>query len=154
MFLTTAEALPGTTETIVRTILVVEDEAAIRTSAAEFLRDCGYIVIEAGDVREAKDELLNWHVDLVFSDVNMPNRESGFALEKWIRQHHPGVNVLMTSGLPQVAADTKDLREPMIRKPYSYSALLRRIDSMFELGDNYNRQCAGREVRRSQTTDY
>jgi CheY-like chemotaxis protein len=131
MILTTAEALSGQTRHTLRTILVVEDEEPIRICTSEFLRECGYLVIEAGDVAEAKDMLLNWHVDLVFSDINMPNRESGFALEKWIRHEYPAVTVLLTSGYPQSSYDTRDLREPMLSKPYSYTVLLRRIDAVF-----------------------
>jgi CheY-like chemotaxis protein len=131
MIPTTAESLSGQARHTLRTILVVEDEEPIRTCTSEFLRECGYLVIEAGDVAEAKDMLLNWHVDLVFSDINMPNRESGFALEKWVREEYPAVKVLLTSGYPQALCDTRDLREPMLSKPYSYTALLRRIDAVF-----------------------
>jgi CheY-like chemotaxis protein len=131
MTLTTAVSLSGRSGHALRTILVVEDEEAIRACTSEFLRECGYLVIEAGDVAESKDMLLNWHVDLVFSDINMPNRESGFALEKWIRHEYPAVKVLLTSGHPQEPCDTRGLREPMLSKPYSYTVLLRRIDAVF-----------------------
>jgi CheY-like chemotaxis protein len=131
MILTTAEPRSGQTGHTLRTILVVEDEEPIRTCTSEFLRECGYFVIEAGDVAEAKDMLRNRDVDLVFSDINMPNRESGFALEKWIRHEYPAVKVLLTSGYPQATCDTRDLREPMLSKPCSYAMLLRRIDAAF-----------------------
>jgi CheY-like chemotaxis protein len=128
---TTAESRSSQTGHTCRTILVVEDEEPIRICTSEFLRECGYLVIEAGDVAEAKDMLLNAHVDLVFSDVNMPNRETGFALEKWTRHEYPHVKVLLTSGYPQATCDTRDLRQPVLSKPYSYAALLRRIDAVF-----------------------
>jgi CheY-like chemotaxis protein len=131
MISTTAEPLSGQTGHALRTILVVEDDEPVRITTAEFLRECGYVVIEAGDVAEAKDRLLNWHVDLVFSDINMPNRESGFALEKWVRHEYPAVQVLLTSGYPQAAGDTQGLREPILSKPYSFTVLLRRIDAVF-----------------------
>jgi DNA-binding NtrC family response regulator len=136
---TTAESPIGHTGHTLRTVLVVEDEEPIRTATSEFLRDCGFVVIEAGDVTEAKDLLLNWNVDLVFSDINLPNRESGFALENWIRHYYPSVKVLLTSGHPQLSADTRNLREPIIQKPYSYLALLRRIDSAFKTGNLWHR---------------
>jgi CheY-like chemotaxis protein len=139
MLPTTAEALRGYTGTTLRTVLVVEDEDAIRTSVADFLRQCGFVVIEAGDASEAKDLLTNRHVDLVFSDLNMPNREAGFALEKWLQQNHPSVRVLFTAGFPQSGAYTRHLREPIIPKPWSYVALLRRIDSVFASGSHRGR---------------
>ena len=46
-----------------------------RSSAAEHLRDCGYRVIEAGDGDEAIEVLqADDRIDIVFSDVQMPNR--------------------------------------------------------------------------------
>jgi CheY-like chemotaxis protein len=130
MTLTTAEALP---QDACRTILVVEDEEPIRLSTSEYLRDCGFTVLEAGDITEAKDLLGRSPVDLVFSDINLPNRETGFALEKWIRQHYPTISVILTSGHPQDPNDAAGLREPIVLKPYSYAALLRRIDRVLEL---------------------
>jgi CheY-like chemotaxis protein len=118
-----------------RTILVVEDEDTIRTCVAEYLRDCGYRVAEAPDVREAMDLLASQRVGLVFSDINMPGDETGFTLEKWIRRHLPAVKVILTSGFPQSEADTEDLLEPMIAKPYSCAALSRRIDSLLDGGN-------------------
>ena len=114
----------------VRTVLVVEDEEGIRFCATEFLRDCGYDVVEAGTVAEAKEVLLQGRVDLVFSDINMPNRETGFALEKWVRRQFPEIKVLLTSGSPQAAEDTRDLLEPLIPKPYKLSMLEGRIERL------------------------
>jgi CheY-like chemotaxis protein len=94
----------------------------------EFLRDSGYRVLEAADVAEAKDLLKRWRVDLVFSDINMPNSETGFALEKWVRLHYPAVKVLLTSGYPQNPKDTAGLLGPIIMKPYRCAALQSRID--------------------------
>jgi CheY-like chemotaxis protein len=114
-----------------RTILVVEDEAPIRLCVTEFLRDCGYVVAEAGDVAGARDVLIRRPVDLVFSDINMPNGETGFALEKWVRRHYPNVKVLLTSGYLQATADTADLLEPIVPKPYSYLGLWQRFERLF-----------------------
>jgi DNA-binding NtrC family response regulator len=131
MNLMTTGSPSGQSKHTVRTVLVVEDDEPIRTSTSEFLRDCGFVVIEAGDVTEAQTLLLNWHVDLVFSDINLPNRESGFALEKWVRHYYPDVKILLTSGYPHVSADPTQRRALTVQKPYSYSALLRRIDAAF-----------------------
>src|ERR1700733_13384686 len=122
------ETISGFAGNFVRTVLVVEDEDGIRLCATEFLRDCGYHVVEAGTVAEAKETLLRRPVDLVFSDINMPNRETGFALEKWIREHFPDIKVLLTSGVPQAAEDTRGLLEPLIPKPYKLSLLQHRIE--------------------------
>jgi CheY-like chemotaxis protein len=98
----------------------------------EYLQDCGYRVFEAGNVVEARAVLnASTAVDLVFSDVNMPRgTENGFALAKWLHQHHPDIKVLLTSGVPRSIDQNRDLREPMIIKPYSYPAVLQRIQSL------------------------
>lgn len=112
-------------------ILVVEDEEPIRTFLTEYFQDCGFLVREAGNVAQAKHLLTDMHVDLVFSDINMPGEETGFALEKWIRQHYPETKVLLTSGFPHRTEDTRDLLEPVIPKPYSFATISRRIDDAF-----------------------
>jgi CheY-like chemotaxis protein len=126
----TAGSLSDCVTGLARTILVVDDEEHIRMCVAEFLHDGGYRVLEAANVAEAKDLLQRRRVDLVFSDINMPNSETGFALEQWVRLHYPSVKVLLTSGYPQNAKDTAGLLEPIIMKPYRCAALQSRIDHM------------------------
>lgn len=130
MFASAIVSQPISTGNAVRTILVVEDEESIRIILTEFLQDFGYNVIEAANVAQAKGVLVQKAVDLVFSDINMPGSETGFALEKWIRRHFPGTKVLLASGFPQATDDTRDLLEPLIQKPYPISLVLQRIGSL------------------------
>ncbi len=121
------------TEHPVQTILLVEDEVLIRITLSDYLRDCGYRVFEASDVAEAKAVLdADMAVDLVFSDVNMPGDENGFALARWIRQRHPDTKVLLTSGVPNAARKAEELCEdgPLLHKPYTHAAVLERIQSL------------------------
>ena len=74
------------------TVLVVEDEALVRMPIAEYLRDCGYKVLEAEDAGEAIHMVDGGDpVDVVFSDVRMPGDMDGFDLARWIGDHHPDV---------------------------------------------------------------
>jgi CheY-like chemotaxis protein len=84
----------------VRTIvLVVEDEILTRCSVAEYLREGGYRVIEAANVAEAIGVFGSGiAIEFVFSDINMPGQQDGHALAEWLRQFHPAIPVLMTSG--------------------------------------------------------
>jgi DNA-binding NtrC family response regulator len=132
---TVSEPTPGITGMFLRTILVVEDEALIRMLVTEFLQDCGHRVFEAANVADAKDVIVDTPVDLVFSDINMPGGENGFALEKWVRRHYPNIKVLLTSGFPQRPEDTRDLLEPIILKPFSCTALLDRLQRLFRVGN-------------------
>ncbi len=87
--------LPGGSETI----LLVEDEEALRRTAHRILRRMGYRVVEALDGRAALDyfELHGGGVDLVFSDVDMP-RLSGIGLLDELRASGSRVPVLLTTG--------------------------------------------------------
>jgi CheY-like chemotaxis protein len=104
----------------------------VRLPLAEYLRDCGYHVLEAGDASEAIDIFNSDQVDVVFSDVRMPGRMDGFGLARWLRQNHPEVPVLLTSGwIGAAAVDSQAPREvKMIEKPYSQAQVVRRIEGL------------------------
>ncbi|MDR3529426.1 MAG: response regulator [Rhodopila sp.] len=112
------------------TVLVVEDEAMVRITITEYLRDCGYNVVEACDAAEAIAAVdTAGPIDLVFSDVRMPGRMDGFGLAEWFLSHHPGVPVLLTSGYNGGRAFAADglpgVR--LIDKPYSQIQVEQRI---------------------------
>mgnify|MGYP002404296707 CR=1 FL=1 len=113
-----------------RTILVVEDDCFIRTTIAEYLHECGWHVVEAETATEAVAILKsnNTTVDLVFSDIQMPGAMDGFGLAAWIRQHLPGVRIILTSGDVKVCgASTELCDEGPILKPYDQRRLVERI---------------------------
>ena len=119
------------------TILVVEDEVLIRMLVADYLRECGYQVFEAAGVAEAKAVLdADTPVDLVFTDVNLASEENGFMLASWIRQHHPGTQVLLTSGIANATEKAGDLCEsgPLLAKPYTPNVVLQRIQTLLRRG--------------------
>lgn len=114
------------------TILVVDDEVLVRMVVAEHLRDCGYRVIEAGDGEEAIAVLqADDRIDIVFSDIQMPNR-NGFELAQWVRRERPGVRILLTSGGIKSAEIAHDLCEsgPLIEKPYDLAHIVSRIRAL------------------------
>jgi CheY-like chemotaxis protein len=80
------------------TILVVEDELFTRLLISEYLRDCGYKVIETSSADEAVKVLQSEiEVDLVFTEAQLPGEMNGFALANWISANRPGVKVMLTS---------------------------------------------------------
>ena len=115
-------------------ILVVEDEVLVRLAIADYLRDCGYRVLEAASGDEAVSVLASADlaVDVVFSDVQMPGTRDGFALAHWVRKNRPGVRVVLTSGWAGAAAKAGELCHdgPMVTKPYDHAAVLRWIREM------------------------
>ena len=97
------------------TILVVEDEALIRITLAEALRDLRITVVEASTADEAWEFLTSGgRVDLVFTDHRMPGSMTGSQLAERIREHYPSIEVLMTSGHFHSTGPI-----PVVRKPYS-----------------------------------
>jgi DNA-binding NtrC family response regulator len=106
---------------IQETILVVEDDILVRMPIAQYLRDCGYKVIEASNADEAMQVLLQQEtlVDVVFSDIDVPGAVDGFGLAKWIREHRPGLEVLLAGTVPRAVKSAKDLCEQgPVPKPY------------------------------------
>lgn len=115
------------------TVLVVEDEIMVRMPIAEFLRNSGYNVIEAGDAGEAMAAMYGGEpVSLVFSDVRMPGKMDGFGLAEWFQLHYPNVPVLLTSGYNGGRSLPVDGRRGVkfIEKPYSQSHVARRIAAL------------------------
>jgi CheY-like chemotaxis protein len=125
----------GPTVHTAHTILVVEDEVLVRLVVAEYLRECGYTVHEAAHAGEAMAvlDMPDIDIDLVFSDVDMPaGALDGFALARWVRDNHPDVQVILTSGAARSAAIAGALceRGPMLAKPYEPAAAFDRIKQL------------------------
>jgi CheY-like chemotaxis protein len=122
------------------TILVVEDEVLVRMAISQYLRECGYRVIEAVSADEALQVLRSEiSIDLVFSDVEMPGSMDGFGLVQWIRKNKEELEIIL-AGSPERAAKTAgELCEsgPTMAKPYEPQILLDAIRK--QLGMRANR---------------
>jgi CheY-like chemotaxis protein len=115
-----------------QTILVVEDEVLLRMPLAEYLRDAGFRVLEAASAEEAMAVLAaDTPVDLIFTDINMPGEDDGFVLVDWVRQRHPHIALLLTSGSTN-AATKLDLFEgvSMVLKPYDFAAVEQKLRAL------------------------
>jgi CheY-like chemotaxis protein len=113
------------------TILVVEDDPLVRMPIVEYLRDCGYTVLEADNAAQAVSLIdASDEVDLVFSDIRMPGAMDGLGLARWVRQTHPDLPVLLTSGYAGGRTLERDLGlGRLIEKPYSQAQVARRIQA-------------------------
>lgn len=117
-------------------VLVVEDEILIRMVIAEYLRDCGYAVIEAGSGREAMAIFeASLEIDTVFTDVQMPGDMDGFALTRWVHANHPDTSVTLTSGVAKAADAAAELCRdgPLMQKPYEAAEVERRIKQLLAM---------------------
>ena len=109
-------------------VMVVEDNDALRELVVETLRDEGYRVIEAHDGRAALSLFARQSPppDLVVSDVMMP-RLDGFALSTEILSRAPATRILLMSGYAGANSPAHSGGEPLLVKPFTPDALLARV---------------------------
>ena len=114
------------------TILVVEDEAAVRGLARNILKRHGYQVHEA-DSASAALEVWRQHqaeIALLFTDMVMPGELNGMELSQRLLKDKPGLKVVYTSGytVEMVKANSELLQaQNFLQKPYLPEVLLRTI---------------------------
>jgi PAS domain S-box-containing protein len=121
------------------TILLVEDDADVREFTGEVLRHIGYRVIVAGDGASAL-RLLDSEpsVDLLFTDVGLPNGMNGRQLATAARERCPGLKVLFTTGYTRNAIIHHGRLDPdveVISKPFTQSSLAEKVRRILERGD-------------------
>jgi DNA-binding NtrC family response regulator len=110
-------------------VLIVEDDFMVRWPTAEYLRDSGYRVIEAGSAREAMVVFSSGtHIDVVFSDVNLSSGPTGYEFARWLGDSHPAVPVLLTSG--DAPSSNTPAVVPFIPKPYVLAEVEQRIEDL------------------------
>jgi CheY-like chemotaxis protein len=105
------------------TILVVEDDAAVRAACLEMLGKLDYELLEAPDAMEAF-RLIADHggIDLLFTDIGLPGGVSGRALAEAARNVDAGIRVLFTTGYER--ADVPDCAgTALLRKPFNAAQL-------------------------------
>jgi PAS domain S-box-containing protein len=111
------------------TVLVVEDEPAVRVIAAELLTRAGYHVIQAGAAEAALALSVDRSPDLLLTDVVMPGM-SGSELGDVLRERHPGLRVLFMSGYTDDIVMRHGVRErrlAFVEKPFTRTTLLESV---------------------------
>lgn len=111
------------------TVLVVDDEPAIRGVLCEFLRDCGLATLSAENADQALRLIRGGSgIDLVFSDVRMPGGMDGIGLARWILENRPELPVILTTGdLGKANAASGFSGVEIFAKPYDFDAAVRKI---------------------------
>jgi two-component system NtrC family sensor kinase len=108
-------------------VLVVEDNPEVGEVTATLLEQIGYRVLRAENAAQALAQLAAGNsVDLLFSDIVMPNGMNGIHLAQEVSERYPRMRVLLTTGYSDVAA-AGETRFPILRKPFEVSALERAI---------------------------
>jgi two-component system cell cycle sensor histidine kinase/response regulator CckA len=118
------------------TVLLVEDEDAVRMGGVRALTSRGYTVLEAGDGMEALEIMAeaDGPVDLVVSDVVMPEMD-GPTLLRELRKDHPDIKFIFVSGYAEDAF-AKNLPEGaqfgFLPKPFSLKQLATKVKETLE----------------------
>ena len=121
-------------ETRSKTILIVEDEAALSRLMRKMLEKQGYAVLEAGSARVAlelsgRPEVI---IDLVITDIMMPEM-TGQELAEELSRAHPRLQVLFMSGYARVDIEQQGLLspdQPFLPKPFNIKRLSEAIDDL------------------------
>ena len=119
------------------TILVVEDELPLRNFVTLLLKRIGYHVLEADTGVNA---LKLWHekseeIDLVLTDIIMPNGMSGLEMAQQMRQHKPALKIIFTSGYSQESPTNQPgliVGVNFLPKPYQPQELARILHAALE----------------------
>ncbi|HEX7205525.1 MAG TPA: ATP-binding protein, partial [Xanthobacteraceae bacterium] len=118
------------------TILVVEDDEALRSYTVETLAELGYRVLSATNGAAAIDILDSGaDIDLLFTDVVMPGGLNGRQLANEAVRRRPGLKVLFTTGYTRNAIVHHGRLDPgleMIGKPFSSDELTRKVRAILD----------------------
>lgn len=118
------------------TILVVEDEPAVRRTVVQLLQGQGYTVLEAGSAEEAKQRLADHPgaVDLLLTDVVLPG-PGGREIADRTKASHPGIRILFMSGYTDDAVLRHRLVEhdvSLIQKPFTRESLAQKVREVLD----------------------
>jgi two-component system cell cycle sensor histidine kinase/response regulator CckA len=132
------------------TVLVVEDERALRRAAVRILSSAGYTVLDAADGAEAL-RILEGHagpLHLLLTDVIMPGMNGQEVAER-LTASHPGLRVLFSSGYADDAVLRHGVLEPhvhFIAKPYAAQALIQKVREVLDESSAVSRQQGARSA--------
>jgi CheY-like chemotaxis protein len=125
--------LPRGTETI----LLVEDDSALRKMASSLLARLGYVVLAAANGVEALNLMKqqnNNPIDLLFADEAMPQM-SGKELSDRVLELHAEIKILFTSAYTENAMGRQGVPNPgvaLLQKPFSPSALAQKVREVLD----------------------
>jgi signal transduction histidine kinase/CheY-like chemotaxis protein len=139
----TTEATPEDVAQPSLSILIIDDEPAVRETLADMLEMMGHRVMLAESGQIALQTLAGNHCDLVFTDLAMPEMD-GWETSREIRKRRPGMNIVLVTGygtgtVPPAGEDS--LVNGIIGKPFDFSQISQTIATL--LGDESMLENAG-----------
>lgn len=116
------------------TILIVDDEPAILEMTSEILGRYGYNTLSALSGELALEQLKNNRIDLMLTDVIMPDMD-GYQLAAKVRSQYPEIKIQLASGFSghdPVNDEDKSLHRNLLQIPYNSKALLKKIRGLLD----------------------
>lgn len=107
-------------------ILLLETEAVARHALAQYLRECGYRVLEASNTDEARLCFQGaGAIEIALLDVRAVGAEDAFRLAHWIRAHH-STDVVMVGALEKAATKAAEIcsEGPELTRPYEHTKVV------------------------------
>ncbi len=120
-----------------KSILIAEDESVLRQSLAELLSDEGYVVHQASDGKEAFGLILKQPVDLVLTDIRMPQMD-GIELLAKLQQTAPQTPVIIVTAYGTVESAVAAMRSgahDYLLKPVNFDDVLLKVERAIEFGE-------------------
>ncbi len=119
---------PAATAPSLASILTVDGDVVSRHVIADYLRHCGYAVVEAANTDEAFAALTepSLSIDVILCDVSALGSQSGFELAQWVRSNRPELEVRLAGGVEMAAQTAAELCEsgPKLARPYEPEAVV------------------------------
>jgi two-component system cell cycle sensor histidine kinase/response regulator CckA len=117
------------------TILLVEDEEAVRSATRDYLSRCGYRIFEANSGEEALrlSDLHSGEIEMLITDAVMPGM-NGLVLAQKIAERRPGTRILCVSGYTEasMSAHGMNVGAAFLQKPFSLSALASKVRELLD----------------------
>lgn len=117
-----------TAEPVPSSVLIVDGDIVSRHVIADYLRHCGYAVVEAANTDEAFIALgePTLSIDVIFCDVAALDARSAFELASWVEAHRPDLEVKLAGSMEMAAQTAAELCEsgPHLKRPYEPEAVV------------------------------
>ena len=117
-----------------RHVLVVDDHAAVRSTASEMIRALGYSTEEARSGEEGLERIAARAPDAVLLDVSLPGISGWEVLER-IREIAPGTRVILSSGHDVSRGTNKVRPDAFLPKPYVFDELRDALETLVPTGE-------------------
>lgn len=124
-----------------KTILVVDDEEAIRELVKIYLSELEVVVVDTVSAAQARECLKKLKIDVILSDIAMPGGETGIDLLRWCHSEHILAPFILISGFISPADVRYALSrgvQHVIHKPFNKTQLINAVLSSFAVSDSYS----------------